>query len=94
MPTLRKNTADHRYEMMADDGQMIGFADYREQPGAVVLPHTVVEPGHEGQGLGGQLARFALDDIRASGRKVLPRCSFIAAWIQRHPDYADMVLAL
>ncbi|MDO5691635.1 MAG: GNAT family N-acetyltransferase [Pseudomonadota bacterium] len=93
MPTLRKNTERQRYEILTDGGEVAGFADYHDQDGAVAMPHTVVEPAHEGQGLAGQLTRFALDDIRASGRKVVPQCSYVRAWISRHPDYADLLAA-
>ena len=46
---------------------------------------------YEGQGAGSQLARQALDDSRARGRRVVARCPFISSWIERHPDYADLL---
>jgi predicted GNAT family acetyltransferase len=58
----------------------------------VIFTHTQVEDAYEGHGVGSALARFALDDVRASGtRKVLPLCPFIKGWIEKHPDYADLV---
>jgi predicted GNAT family acetyltransferase len=57
-----------------------------------VLVHTEVEPRAEGTGLGSQLVTEALDDIRARGLRVVPLCPFVAAYIRRHPDYADLVV--
>jgi uncharacterized protein len=80
----------HRYEARVD-GQLAGFAEYRKTAELVVFTHTQVEPDYEGRGIGSTLARAALDDVRRQQLPVLPRCPFIAAWIARHPDYADLV---
>lgn len=90
MADLSKNEQKSRYEI-ALGGQTVGFADYQERGKSVVLPHTEIQPQHEGQGLGSQLARFALDDIRARGKKVVPACPFIRVYIERHPEYADLL---
>jgi predicted GNAT family acetyltransferase len=81
-----------RYE--AHDGDALaGLLQYRRRPALIALVHTEVLPAFEGQGIGGALARFALDDARASGTAVLPFCPFVDAYIQRHPEYADLVPA-
>jgi predicted GNAT family acetyltransferase len=54
--------------------------------------HTEVDPAHEGEGLGGAIARSVLDDIRRRGLLVQPLCKFMAAFIARHPEYADIVV--
>ncbi len=90
MTELRDNTERSRYEVLID-GQVTGFAEYRLVGGAVMLPHTEVNEGHEGEGLGGQLARFALDDVKAAGKRVIPMCPFIAAYIRQHPEYTELV---
>ena len=87
---VRRNDAARRYELELD-GRVAGFIDYREQGDALCLVHTEVEPAYEGQGLAAKLARGALDDARASGRKVVPTCSYVARYIERHPDYAELV---
>ncbi len=74
-------------------GQLAGVAAYRLGEDMITFTHTEVEPQHEGQGIGGALARFALDDARSRGLQVRPRCSFIRGWIERHPDYADLVVS-
>ena len=79
-----------RYEISVD-GVVAGFADFREVDGAISLPHTVVETAYEGEGVGSQLVREALEDLRVRGAKVLPLCSFVAAWIDQHEDFADLV---
>ena len=75
------------------DGAVLGFARYRRRPGVIAFLHTEVEPGHEGEGLGGTLVREALDAARAEGAEVLPFCPFVRAFIERHREYADLVPA-
>src|SRR4051812_42372333 len=85
------NPTEHRYETHVD-GQLAGFADYRLRDDRVIFTHTEVDDRFEGQGVGSALARFALDDVRADGtRRVVPRCEFIRGWIDKHPEYADLV---
>ncbi|MFJ8041835.1 GNAT family N-acetyltransferase [Kitasatospora sp. NPDC096147] len=71
-------------------GQPVGFAEYIRNDRLVVYPHTVVDQGHEGQGIGGLLARTALDDARRRGLPILATCPFIKAWMIAHPEYADL----
>ncbi len=73
------------------DGEGAGFIVYRLRPGLIALIHTEVDEAFEGRGVGGALARFALDQARAKGLAVLPFCPFVNAWIKRHPEYIDLV---
>ncbi len=71
---------------------LAGFAEYQLTDELIVFTHTEVEPAFEGKGVGGALARYALDDVRNDGtRKVLLPCPFIKGWIGNHPDYVDLV---
>lgn len=79
-----------RYEITSD-GAPAGFAQYRLEGDTVVFVHTEIDDAFEGKGLGGILARGALDDVRARGLRADPQCPFIRDWIERHPDYADLV---
>lgn len=80
-----------RYEAHVD-GTLAGFADYVLDGDRIVFTHTEVDDAFEGQGVGSALARTALDDVRARGtHRVVPQCPFIAGWIDKHPDYADLV---
>lgn len=84
---VTNNPDANRYEARVGD-TVAGVAEYQRTHEIVVFTHTEVDPSFEGQGVGGALARFALDEIRAEGtHKVLPICPFIKAWIDRHPDY-------
>lgn len=86
---LRHAPERRRYELQLD-GKLAGFIDYRDQGPVRELLHTEVLPEHEGRGIGGRLARFALDTARREGHRVAPTCSFIAAYLQRQPDAADL----
>lgn len=79
----------HRYEL--HDGEaVIGFATYRlPDDEHVDFVHTEVDDVYEGQGLASRLIRFALDDVRAAGKRIVPHCPYVAAWVRRHPEYAD-----
>jgi uncharacterized protein len=79
----------HRFEAHID-GKPAGFAEYIRTPSLVVYPHTEVDPAFEGKGVGGALARAALDDARERGLAVLATCPFISGWMRRHPEYADL----
>jgi hypothetical protein len=80
-----------RYEARIGD-ELVGFVEYRALTGRITFIHTEVLPGSEGKGVGGRIARTVLDDARARGLRVRPLCPFIAAWIRRHPEYANLVV--
>ncbi len=81
----------HRYEARIN-GELAGFAEYLPTESLMVFSHTEVDPAYEGRGVGGALARAALDDVRSrQPLPVLPLCPFISGWIARHPEYADLV---
>jgi predicted GNAT family acetyltransferase len=79
-----------RYEVTLD-GRLAGFAEYRLKADKIVLVHTEILPEFEGKGLGGRLASAALDGARDAGLTVVPLCPFMADYIKRHPQYADLV---
>lgn len=89
-PELIRNPHTRRYVAKVD-GRVIGFADYAIIDDVVVLPHTEVERESGGHGVGGQIVRFALDDIRERGLAVDPVCPFVKRYIELHPEYADLV---
>jgi hypothetical protein len=81
-----------RFEIHVD-GKLAGFAAYRIAPGTITFTHTEIDDAYGGRGLGGTLARAALDAARARGLAVVPQCPFIRRWIERHEDYQDLVRA-
>ncbi|MEV0668056.1 GNAT family N-acetyltransferase [Actinomadura luteofluorescens] len=87
---ITDNAEQGRYEIRLD-GELAGFAEYERGEGAVVFTHTEVDSAFEGKGVGGALARGALDDVRSQGLSVVPLCPFIKKWIRKHPDYQDLV---
>jgi predicted GNAT family acetyltransferase len=91
--SVRDNPAAGRYEVTVD-GEPAGFAAYRIHGDRIIFTHTEVDDAYEGRGVGGALARAALDDVRARGQyRVTALCPFISAWIERHPDYQDLLAA-
>jgi predicted GNAT family acetyltransferase len=88
---VRDNPAENRYEAWVD-GELAGIAVYNRSEDTIVFLHTEVDDKFEGRGIGSALARGALDDVRAEGqREVVPLCPFIKSWIEKHPDYQDLV---
>ncbi len=81
---------EERYTISVD-GEPAGYTQYRDQDGGLAFVHTEIDDRFEGRGLGGRLISFALDDARSRGLSVLPFCPFVKAYIQRHPDYLDLV---
>ncbi len=85
------NEPEHRYEAHVD-GELAGFAVFTMRGDRIVFTHTEVDDRFEGQGVGSKLARYALDDVRDRGSlRVVPQCPFIRSWIEKHPEYADLV---
>jgi uncharacterized protein len=81
---------ESRYEL-ALHGRRIGLLAYHRRKDRIALTHTEVTPACEGRGFGSRLAAAALDDARAKGLAVVPLCPFIVAYIDRHPEYRDLV---
>jgi hypothetical protein len=89
-PTVHDVPEADRYEIR-DGDRLLGLAAYERRGDRVVFTHTEVDPQAEGSGLGGKLVRAALDDVRGHGGRVVPQCSFVRGWIERHPEYGDLV---
>lgn len=79
-----------QYEVTVD-GEQVGLIRYTRDGDTITLVHTEVEPKWEGQGIAATLVQRALDDVRAHGRRVVPLCPYVAKYIQRHAEYADLV---
>jgi uncharacterized protein len=88
--TVDDNPMENRYEARID-GTVVGVSQYELTADTIVFLHTVVAQEHEGQGVGSAIARYALDDARARGLSVRPLCPYIRAWLQRHPEYSDLI---
>ena len=87
---FRDNKAGFRYEAL-EDGELVSQIDYTIDGDVMTFTHTGTPPQHRGRKLADRLTRWALDDVRANGRRVVPLCPFIAGWIDKHEDYRDLV---
>jgi uncharacterized protein len=84
------NPAASRFELAS--GTDIAFVAYRrEGSGYIVLTHTEVPKALSGQGIGSRLVRGTLDRLRHEGLRVVPRCEFVAEFIERHPEYRNLI---
>jgi predicted GNAT family acetyltransferase len=89
-PEVVLNEAAQRFEIR--DGDDVAVLEYRLRAGDhLVLTHTGVPERMEGKGIGTLLARTALECARQRGLRVVPLCSFVQAYLQRHPEFADLV---
>jgi predicted GNAT family acetyltransferase len=89
-PRVADNPPELRYEIWVD-GQLAGEIRYTLDGEVVTMVHTEIDPAREGAGLGQALVAGALDDVRGQGRRVRPICPFVAKYIARHPEHADLV---
>jgi len=81
----------NRYELLVD-GEHVGAADYQIRDNVLTFVHTEIDPAHEGEGLGSELARGALNLVRADTEyRVRATCPFIKAYLGRHPEYEDLL---
>jgi uncharacterized protein len=87
---MRDNTDLRHYEAR-DETRVVAFIEYRQSGSARLLTHTEVNEDMEGKGVGSALVRYALEDIKARGERVVPMCPFVAAFMQRHREYTDLV---
>jgi predicted GNAT family acetyltransferase len=87
---ITDNKQQSRYELEVEGGTAV--LQYMERDGALYLTHTEVPPELEGQGIGGRIVKHALDDARSRGVKVAPWCPFVRAYVERHPEYKEIVL--
>jgi uncharacterized protein len=87
---VRDNPRELRYEALVDD-RVVGIIRYRQEPGLVVLIHSEIDLDLEGTGVGAELVRGALADIRERDLRVVPHCPYIIDYIRDHPEEADFV---
>lgn len=88
MSDVRDNSELHRFELV-EQGRL-AFAEYRVDGDVIVFTHTVVHPALQGMGVGSRLIEGALTQVRASGRTLRAECSFVAAYLARHPEWQDL----
>ena len=87
---VRDNRHLQRFELPVDD--QVVFADYRRQPGRLVITYVEAPPELRGTGAAGRLMQGVMQEVRLEGIKVLPLCPYAKAWMQRHPEFKDVSL--
>jgi hypothetical protein len=75
---------------IAVEGRTVGLADFQDRDGRRVFPHTEVQPSFQGRGLATILVAEALRATRQAGLRIVPTCSMVADYIDKHPEFADI----
>jgi predicted GNAT family acetyltransferase len=88
-PVVQRVDARHRYTVEVD-GKAAGFTAYRDRDDRRVFFHTEIDDAFAGQGLAAILVREALDDVRAAGKRIVPVCPYVAKFLKKTDDYADI----
>jgi uncharacterized protein len=88
--TVHDNAKERRYESRIGT-KVLGVISYQAEPSRLTLIHTEVDPAFEGKGVGSRLVAGALEDIRSRGLSLVPICPFVRAYLDRHPEQADLV---
>ncbi|MEU6089698.1 GNAT family N-acetyltransferase [Streptomyces sp. NPDC047085] len=88
-PTVERVDAKSRYEILVD-GERAGLTAYRDRGDQRVFYHTEVDDAFAGQGLASRLVQEALTDVRAAGKRIVPVCPYVAKFLKKHEEFADI----
>ncbi|KPF51249.1 hypothetical protein IP87_08970 [beta proteobacterium AAP121] len=94
MPPDSRPPVQHQPEasrFVVNTPQGLALCSYHREGGTLVLPHTLVPPALEGRGIAAALVKEALAWARQEGLRVRPTCSYVAAYMQRHPETQDLL---
>ena len=83
------NESAKRFETSIDGH--VGYISYQKRDDKLVYDHTIVPQELGGRGVGSSLVKYALNYARDNGKKVVPQCSFVASYIEKHPEYQDLL---
>ncbi len=89
MNPVTDNPSRQRFELV-EEGKL-AFADYHVSGDVLILPHVEADPALRGRGAAGRLMAGVMEIVRERGLKVRPVCSYAVAWLERHPEHADLV---
>jgi len=87
--TVERVDSENLYEILVE-GKRIGLTAYRDRGEQRVFFHTEVDDAFAGQGLAAQLVAQALADVRAAGKRIVPVCPYVAKFLKRHDEFADI----
>ncbi|MBL4575645.1 MAG: N-acetyltransferase [Opitutaceae bacterium] len=85
---VRQNKAKNRFELLVDGH--LAVADYLIIEDRMIFTHTEVPVALRGGGIAGKLISFAMEAAREEGLKVVPQCSYVDRFLDRHPEYSDL----
>ncbi|MER6737606.1 MULTISPECIES: GNAT family N-acetyltransferase [Streptomyces] len=88
-PAVERADDRHRYEILVG-GRLAGLTAYRDHAEQRVFYHTEVDDAFAGQGLAARLVQEALTDVRRSGMRIVPVCPYVAKYLERHEEFADI----
>ena len=86
---VQRADAENLYEILVD-GRRAGLTAYRDRGAQRVFFHTEVNEAYAGQGLASRLVQEALTDVRAQGKRIVPVCPYVAKFLKRHEEFADI----
>ncbi|HEU5429062.1 MAG TPA: GNAT family N-acetyltransferase [Actinocrinis sp.] len=91
--TVERVDAERLYQIVIDGGRA-GLVAYRDRDNQRVFYHTEVDDAFAGQGLASRLVQQALTDTRSAGKRIVPVCPYVAAFLKRHEEFADVTDAV
>ena len=91
MSDVEDHPERRRFELVVDG--ITAFSEYRLHGDVITFVHTLVPPELEGRGVASALIKGALEQVCARGLKVIPQCPFVKAYIERHPEWQDLLTA-
>ncbi len=89
MNSVNDNSSHSRFELV--ESGKLAFADYRLSENVMIIPHVEADPALRGTGTAGRLMDGVLQNARDRSLKVRPICGYAAAYIQRHPQWKDLL---
>jgi predicted GNAT family acetyltransferase len=89
VPSVQRSDTEQLYAILVD-GRRAGLTAYRDRGERRVFFHTEIDDAFAGRGLAAELVRQALADVRASGKRIVPVCPYVASYLKRHDGFADI----
>jgi predicted GNAT family acetyltransferase len=83
------NADRSRFEM--EEAGLVAFANYQRRGSILVIPHVEAPPALRGTGAAGRLMAGLLALVRQRGEKIVPTCSYAAAYMRQHKDQQDLL---